>query len=824
MARKARFFGLPQVPLPLLALVMLSLAPAGQTEAKDLTGLADVSGDGQPDVATFAEGDDPSGIRVTVFSGANGRELHTITFLDGRYQARVLERVVQMPATGLPALAVLATRVSNNRHVAEVRDAATGDFIAEYRVLNSLWEMVDLTVIDDLDGDGTFDDPALAILARLPKSGKILVQIIRLSDGVVLANRAYLNRLWTPLAIAAAHRPGMPSVLAILALLPSSNKLLIESRFVSNGVLQRRSRPLNRLWAGQDLSALADLNGDGDLSDPAWLVLARNPNSGANVIEALQVSDGASAGLQFVLNRLWATTRLATSGDIDGNDQEELLVSASRAANGNSVINISDFASGESVRNIFPPPPLRAPANPIVYMADQDTPGTPELFLIDPTAPGVSAKINGPLVAGGEVGPYALSPDRTHVAYVADQDSAGVEELYIVDLAKPGMSTKLNAPLVADGDVRELQFSPDGSQIAYRADQEVDAQRELYLVNVTNPGISRKINGPLPNNGDVAEGFLFSPDGTQVLYAADRDVDNSFELFLVELSALGVATKVNSPFVAGGNLALGYKFSPDGKTIGYMADQEVNDRRELFAVAVNALGISTKLNGPLIPGGDLCRFEFSPDSTHVAYCADQDTFAKLELYLVDLSLPGVSPKLNPPLVAGGEVSPESYRFGPDSSFIIYRAEQDTDTVDELYRVEIATPGVSVKVNDTMVAGGDVEPAVNGQPSFRISPDGLQVSYIAEQDVVGLPELYSVDLATPGASVKLNPPMRGSGALLLDTTADSRQVIYTAAQDSNTLELYRVNIAAPGAATKLSDDLAPGGQVFDFSIAAGLREP
>ena len=102
--------------------------------------------------------------------------------------------------------------------------------------------------------------------------------------------------------------------------------------------------------------------------------------------------------------------------------------------------------------------------------------------------------------------------------------------------------------------------------------------------------------------------------------------------------------------------------------------------------------------------------------------------------------------------------------------------------------------MSVKVNDMMVAGGDVEPAVNDQPSFRISPDGLQVSYIAEQDVVGLPELYIVSLAAPGASTKLNPPMAGNGALLLDATADNLQVIYNAAQDSNALELYRVDIA------------------------------
>jgi len=187
-------------------------------------------------------------------------------------------------------------------------------------------------------------------------------------------------------------------------------------------------------------------------------------------------------------------------------------------------------------------------------------------------------------------------------------------------------------------------------------------------------------------------------------------------------------------------------------------------------------------------------------------------------------VPGVSPKLNSPLVADGDVGAQSYEFGPNGDFLVYLADQDTDGVSELYRVERAMPGVTVKLSDTMVSGGEVLSAVNDQPSFRISPDGLQLTYIADQDTDEVFELYSVDLATPGVSTKLNPPMADAGAFLLDTTADSLQVIYIAAQDSAAPELYRVEIAGPGASTKLNDSLTAGGGVFDFSIAPGLRLP
>jgi Tol biopolymer transport system component len=96
-----------------------------------------------------------------------------------------------------------------------------------------------------------------------------------------------------------------------------------------------------------------------------------------------------------------------------------------------------------------------------------------------------------------------------------------------------------------------------------------------------------------------------------------------------------------------------YKFSPDGATIVYIADQDVNMAHDLYAVDVTDPGVSTKLNPPLVADGDLCTFDFSSDSTKVGYCADQDTDGVLELYLVELAVPGVSMKVNPTLVAGG---------------------------------------------------------------------------------------------------------------------------------------------------------------------------
>src|SRR5690606_22875889 len=147
----------------------------------------------------------------------------------------------------------------------------------------------------------------------------------------------------------------------------------------------------------------------------------------------------------------------------------------------------------------------------------------------------------------------------------------------------------------------------------------------------------------------------------------------------------------------------------------------------------DALGSATKVSGPMGSFGDVCRFKFSPDSQRVAYCADQDTDGLIELYTVALDEPGQSVKLNSTLVEGGKVHSD-YEFSSDGSFIIYRADQEEAETHELFRVDLDSPGVTTKLNPTLVAGGDVE-------MFRLTADDSRVAYLAEQDTADVWEIY-----------------------------------------------------------------------------------
>lgn len=95
-------------------------------------------------------------------------------------------------------------------------------------------------------------------------------------------------------------------------------------------------------------------------------------------------------------------------------------------------------------------------------------------------------------------------------------------------------------------------------------------------------------------------------------------------------------------------------------------------------------------------------------------------------------------------MGGGDVY--SFAISPDGSRVVYRADQDTDFVDELYSIPIAG-GTSTKLNGTLPLNGDTT-------TYLISPDSTRVVYLADQNTNNVVEIYSVPVGG-GTPVKLN---------------------------------------------------------------------
>src|SRR4030095_16744126 len=88
----------------------------------------------------------------------------------------------------------------------------------------------------------------------------------------------------------------------------------------------------------------------------------------------------------------------------------------------------------------------------------------------------------GPACGGGV--PGAPVTGKPEIAFVADATLTGIDELFAADLEGTQL-VKLSGTLVAGGNVTLMSWSPDGAKVAFLADKEVDETFELYVVAAT---------------------------------------------------------------------------------------------------------------------------------------------------------------------------------------------------------------------------------------------------------------------------------------------------------------------------------------------------
>jgi Tol biopolymer transport system component len=299
------------------------------------------------------------------------------------------------------------------------------------------------------------------------------------------------------------------------------------------------------------------------------------------------------------------------------------------------------------------------------------------------------------------------------------------------------------------------------------------------------------------------EALSLSPGARWAIYREDAEIDGTGALWSVETSG-GTPHQLSGPLLPGTSI-VGYRVSADGATVIYAAALDTPGVTELYSVPIGG-GDSTKLNGPLVAGGNVTNpgFEISPDGQRVIYRADQETDGVLELYSVAIG-GGPVTKLNGPLVPGGLLRRAEVLAG--GARVVYMADQETAGVVELYSVPIAG-GAAVKLNGALDPGSYVR-------EFELSPDGAWVVYQAGSTTL---EIYSVP-AAGGVATRLNGALvAGGGVQSWRIAPDSQRVAYRADQLTHgVFELFSVPIGG-GTAIKLSGALVAGGNVAAFEFA------
>lgn len=437
----------------------------------------------------------------------------------------------------------------------------------------------------------------------------------------------------------------------------------------------------------------------------------------------------------------------------------------------------------------------------VVYVADQRSNGLFELFSV-PIGGGDAVRISGDLPGGGDVGAtgsatdFQISSDSQRVVYLADQNVDGQRELFSVPIAG-GTAIRLNTELTISGsDVVDFLISPDGQQVLYLADQNDDESFELFRVAITG-GTAERLNGDL--EGDVEE-FQISTDGQHVVYRADQEEIFDVELYRVAITG-GAETRLNGDLVAtgiaGASEVVGFKISADSSRVVYRADQDTDNTFELYSVPILG-GVAVRLNEDLIGGGDVAEeFDISADSQTVVYIADQMFDNDFDLFSVSITGSDAT-QINPAnsnVASGsstGALPDNAFAVSPDGQQVVFLVGFSGGN-GELFSAPIAG-GTPVTLD--AVAPGNID------DNFQINPDS--------QSVVFSPESLTRDLfriaITGGEAEQINgdlPFGRQVGRVVF--SSGGQRIIYS----SNESDSGRLNIFSFGDFSAPASAVLPG---------------
>ena len=176
-----------------------------------------------------------------------------------------------------------------------------------------------------------------------------------------------------------------------------------------------------------------------------------------------------------------------------------------------------------------------------------------------------------------------LSPDGSRIVYRTDGETDDVFELYSVSSAG-GTPVKLNPALPSGAEVSEFKISADGRWVVYRADQLLPGVPTLWRVPIEGPAsASQAVFFGSPVSFPVADAWRIDSRSDRVVVLSNVFfVDGVRRPWRKFFAGPEDELVDESEFVIDG-AAIEFQFAPNGDVV-YRADQNVDEKFELFSV------------------------------------------------------------------------------------------------------------------------------------------------------------------------------------------------------------------------------------------------
>jgi hypothetical protein len=385
-----------------------------------------------------------------------------------------------------------------------------------------------------------------------------------------------------------------------------------------------------------------------------------------------------------------------------------------------------------------------------------------------------------------------ISPDGEWIVWVQD---AEVNDAHALWAARRwgGPAKRLSGTLPPGDDFEVVRFSPDSKQVLYTAQQEASERYDLYTVPLLGTVADVvKLSPPLPETESVRSHTMkFSPDGSRIVFNTTHPGTSGHTLFSAPVDGSAAAVGLDGPFDDDGQTL---NFVVAASRVVFQRQESTGDPYEIWSVPV-AGGIKVRLTPPILGTGGAAAPNLAPGGAWVVFLlkdaptqpADEPWSAAV------LGGPGSAVRLADVPAAGGNTD-DIWRFSPDGSRVVFKADRITDQKDEIFSVPTNGSSPPVKLNTGLIAAGDVH-------AFQISADGSTVVYAADWAVDERDEIFSVPILGPSASsVRLNRPLV-AGESAIPTGPIGDVVVYAVgdAAGSAIYELRGAPLAGPASA-------------------------